>query len=59
MTTRVVTFKLSEELLEKLDEIARREGKTRSEVIRAAIEMFIVTKLRGPRIARTVKIRLY
>ncbi len=59
MTTRVVTFKLSEELLEKLDEIARREGKTRSEVIRAAIEMFISTKLRGPRIARTVKIRLY
>ena len=38
---RVVTFKLEEEILEKVDRIARREGMTRSEFIRKAIVTYI------------------
>lgn len=34
---RIVTFKIDEALLELLDEYARREGRSRSEVIREAI----------------------
>ena len=41
MVMRVVTFKLEEEILEKVDRIARREGMTRSEFIRKAIVTFI------------------
>ncbi len=39
---RVVTFKLNEEVVEKLDELAKRLGMSRSELIRAAIT-FILT----------------
>lgn len=38
---RVITFKIDEELLEKLDTFARLENKTRSEVIRKAIELYL------------------
>ena len=38
---RVVTFKLEEDLLEKLDSVARLKGVTRSEVIRKAIELYL------------------
>jgi len=38
---RVVTFKADEELLEKLDSIARIKGISRSEAIREAIKEFI------------------
>ena len=41
MVMRVVTFKLEEEILEKVDRIARREGLSRSELIRKAIVTFI------------------
>ncbi|ABM80515.1 ribbon-helix-helix protein, CopG family [Hyperthermus butylicus] len=38
---RVVTFKVDEELLERLDTFARLKGVTRSEVIRKAIELYL------------------
>lgn len=38
---RVVTFKLEEDILEKLDGLAREKGVTRSEVIRKAIELYL------------------
>jgi len=38
---RIVTFKLDEETLEKLDELARSVGVPRSELIRKAIEDFL------------------
>lgn len=38
---RVVTFKVEEELLDKLDSYARLKGVTRSEVIRKAIELYL------------------
>ena len=42
---RVVTFKVEEDLLEKLDSFARLEGVTRSEIIRKAIELYLRLKL--------------
>ena len=42
MTLRVVTFKLDEHLLEKIDRIALRTGRTRSDVIRDAIERLLL-----------------
>ncbi len=38
---RVVTFKLDEETLEKLDTFARLKGYSRSEVIRQALELYM------------------
>ncbi|MET1128555.1 MAG: ribbon-helix-helix protein, CopG family [Thermoproteota archaeon] len=38
---RVITFKADEDLLEKLDSVARLKGVTRSEAIRRAIELYI------------------
>ena len=38
---RVVTFKVDEDLLEKLDSFARLKGVTRSEIIRKAIELYL------------------
>ena len=38
MAMRVVTFKIDEDLLERLDLYARLKGITRSEAIRKAIE---------------------
>ena len=38
---RVVTFKIEEDLLERLDSFARLKGLTRSEVIRQAIEKYL------------------
>jgi len=38
---RVVTFKVEEDLLEKLDSFARLKGVTRSEIIRKAIELYL------------------
>ena len=34
-------IRIEDELLEKLDEIAHREGKSRSEIIRSLIQMFV------------------
>jgi len=38
---RVVTFKIEDELLERLDEYAELMGESRSEVIRRALEMLL------------------
>ena len=38
---RVVTFKLEEDLLDRVDSFARLRGVTRSEVIRKAIELYL------------------
>ena len=38
---RHVTFKASVELVERLDALARRLGKSRSEAIREAIELYL------------------
>ena len=38
---KVVTFKVEEELLERLDSYARLKGVTRSEIIRRAIELYL------------------
>ena len=38
---RVVTFKIEEDLLEKVDGLARLKGVTRSEVIRKALELYL------------------
>lgn len=41
MRVRVVTFKLDEETLARLDSIAHMKGVTRSEVIRHALELYL------------------
>ena len=41
MGMRVVTFKVDEDLLERLDTYARLKGITRSEAIRKAIELLL------------------
>ncbi|HIQ03572.1 MAG TPA: ribbon-helix-helix protein, CopG family [Desulfurococcales archaeon] len=38
---KVITFKIEEDLLARIDEYASSKGETRSEVIRRAIEMFL------------------
>lgn len=38
---RVVTFKVDEKLLERLDSFAKLEGVSRSEVIREAIKLYL------------------
>jgi len=46
---RVVTFKIDEDLLRKLDDYASIMGETRSEVIRKAIEDYISRNVRKMR----------
>ena len=41
MATRTVSAKVSEELREKIDEIAKLEQRTPSNVVRMAIEQFV------------------
>ena len=41
VSMRVVTFKVEEDLLERLDDFARLKGETRSEIIRQAIELYL------------------
>ena len=54
---RVVTFKIEEELLEKLDMYARSRGKTRSEIIRRALELYLIREeKREPIIARRIRV---
>ena len=38
---RVVTFKVDEQLLSKLDSLARLKGVPRSEIIRQALELYL------------------
>jgi len=39
--TRIVTFKIPKEMLEKLDEASKRKKVTRSQLIREAIEKLL------------------
>lgn len=38
---RVITFKADEDLLEKLDSLARLKNVSRSEIIRKALELYL------------------
>ena len=40
---RIVTFKLEEELLEKVDKYAKEKNMTRSDVIRIALKKLVMT----------------
>jgi len=44
MTLRIVTFKIEEELLEKVDKLALKLGVSRSTIIRWAIEYYLEQK---------------
>ncbi len=55
---RVVTFKVDEDLLERLDSFARLRGVTRSEVIRKAIELYLRLEERKQTIQPKI-VRLY
>jgi hypothetical protein len=57
MAMRVVSFKIDEELLEMLEEYARKRRMTKSEVIRRAIEAYIKDKPQiKPYIGKRIKI---
>ncbi len=54
---RVVTFKVEEDLLERLDRYARSKGKTRSEIIREAVQVYLVMEdRREPHRAKKIEI---
>ncbi len=54
---RVVSFKITDELLELLEEYARKKGMTKSEVIRRAIEAYIKEKPHvKPYVGKRIKI---
>lgn len=55
---RVVTFKIDEELLERLDSIAMRLGIPRSELIREALISFINNKSNIAELARGKRLRI-
>lgn len=38
---RVVTFKIEEDMLSKIDSLAKLKGVTRSEIIRQAVELYL------------------
>jgi len=59
MTMRIVTFKLDEEVLEKLDRYARRTGKSRSEVIRLAIERLLENDADAIGFPTVYRVRIY
>jgi metal-responsive CopG/Arc/MetJ family transcriptional regulator len=45
-SVKIVTFKLDDKLLERIDRVAQREGVSRSEVIREAIINYLNGNLR-------------
>lgn len=50
MGLRIITFKISDELLDRLDRLALIKGVTRSEIIRSAIETYLARyDLRRPK----------
>jgi len=54
---KIVTFKVEEALLRKIDEIARIEGVSRSEVIREALSVYVTRNRRGERIRKGIRVR--
>ena len=53
---RVVSFKADEELIEMLENYARRKGMSKSEIIRRAIRAYLVTVDDRPFVTRRIKI---
>ena len=54
---RVVSFKVDEDLLEMLEEIAKRKGMSKSELIRTAIRSYLMeSKEKKPFVTRRIKI---
>ncbi len=53
---RVVSFKVDEELLDMLEEFARKKNVTKSEIIRRAIRNYIMSSNDRPFITRRIKI---
>jgi len=53
---RVVSFKVDEELLDLLEEHARRKGVPKSEIIRRAIQAYLVTIDDRPFVTKRIKI---
>ena len=49
MGTKIVTFKIDENLLELLDYIARKQNTSRSELIRRAIVKYITNHIENKR----------
>jgi len=58
MGLRVVTFKVEEDFLEKMDLAARRLGLSRSDLIREAIENYLKIYIYGDIEEITHKVRL-
>ncbi len=55
---RVVTFKIDEELLEKIDMLARAQKKSRSEIIRKALERYLLEE-RNRATIRPARLRVF
>ena len=57
---RVITFKIDEETLEELDKLALKKNKTRSELIRRAIEQYLMDhkQKQYPIVARRIRVYL-
>ncbi len=54
---RVVSFKVDEDLLEMLEEIAKRKGMSKSELIRTAIRLYLMeSNERKPFVTRRIRI---
>ncbi len=53
---RVVSFKIEEELLDMLEEIARKKRVTKSEIIRRALRQYIMKQDEKPFVTRRMKI---
>ncbi|MEB3773607.1 MAG: ribbon-helix-helix protein, CopG family [Desulfurococcales archaeon] len=53
---RVVSFKIEEELLDMLEEYARRRNITKSEIIRRALKQYIMSHEDKPFITKRIKI---
>ena len=53
---KTVSFKIEEDLLDILEELARRRNTTKSEVIRRALRQYIMSRDDRPFITKRIKI---
>ncbi len=58
MSSRIVRMTVPEPLLKEADEVARAEGRTRSELIREAIRRYVDGKMQARRGSRRLLARL-